>query len=160
MGTPRLGWQEIPLREEQDTLHLGIEEGDLCDAVAVNVGNPHAVFFVKEAQAVPIEIIGPRIENHPLFPQRANIGFAQVDSRSHITLRVWERGAGATLACGSGACAALVAAVRRGLTERKATVELPGGALEIEWLLEADGGSVLMTGPVAVSFKGVLGDTL
>lgn len=153
MGPPHLGWQEIPLAEEKDTLHLGIGEGVLQDPVGVSMGNPHAVFFVKDAASVPLKELGPKLEHHPLFPQRANIGAAQVVSQNHIKLRVFERGAGETLACGTGACAALVAAHRRGLTGRKATVSLPGGDLIIEWL---DAGNVLMTGPIRKSFEGTV----
>jgi diaminopimelate epimerase len=109
------------------------------------------VFFVDDAERVDLKSLGPVLEHHPLFPERANIGVAQVLTRDRIRLRVWERGAGITLACGTGACAALVAAVRRGLAERAATVVVDGGELEIEW---QNDGHVLMTGPVAVSFTG------
>ena len=104
MGTPRLGWHDIPLAHEVDTLHLPLPG----DPAAANIGNPHATFFVEDAETYPVEELGPRFEHHPIFPQRANIGFAQVISRGHIRLRVWEREAGLTLACGSGACAAMV----------------------------------------------------
>ncbi|MCW5771134.1 MAG: diaminopimelate epimerase [Rhodospirillaceae bacterium] len=157
MGLARTEWRDIPLAEAVDTLHLGIGEGPVSDPVAVSMGNPHAVFFVPDAAAVPIDKIGPKLERHPLFPQRANIGFAEVKSPAHIRLRVWERGAGLTLACGSGACAALVAAVRRGLVQRKANLELDGGSLDIEWL---DNGHVLMTGPTAIAFRGTLDPAL
>ncbi len=152
MGPPRLDWNEIPLSEPKDTLHLGIASDALKDPVGVNMGNPHMVFFVSDALAVPLATLGPALEHHPLFPERANVGVAQVDAKDKITLHVWERGAGLTLACGTGACAALVAAHRRNLTGRKATVQLPGGVLFIEWR-ESDN-AVLMTGPAAVSFKG------
>ena len=152
MGTPRTLWNEIPLAKEIDTLHLKISEGELSDPVAVNMGNPHAVFFVDEPYNVNLPSLGSTLEHNPLFPQRANIGIARIESKTHITLRVWERGAGATLACGTGACAALVAAHRRGLTGRKAAVDLPGGTLIIEWR-ESDN-HVLMTGGVATSFVG------
>ncbi len=151
MGRPRLGWQEIPLSEDRDTLHLGIAQGPVSDPVGVSMGNPHAVFFVDDLDAVPIPTVGPKLEHHRLFPERANIGFAQVLGRGTIRLRVWERGTGLTLACGSGACAALVAAVRRGLTDRKADIEVDGGTLSIEW---TEDDHVLMTGPVATSFHG------
>lgn len=157
MGLARTEWRDIPLAEARDTLHLGIGEGPVRDPVAVSMGNPHAVFFVPEVAAVPIEAIGPKLERHKLFPQRANIGFAEVRAPDRIRLRVWERGAGLTLACGSGACAALVAAVRRGLTERKATLELDGGALAVEWL---ENGHVLMTGPTAIAFRGTIDPAL
>lgn len=153
MGRARTEWRDIPLSEARDTLHLGIGEGQVKDPVGVSMGNPHAVFFVPEVAKVPIEAIGPKLEHNKLFPERANIGFAEVRAPDRIRLRVWERGAGLTLACGSGACAALVAAVRRGLTQRKATLELDGGTLEIEWL---ENGHVLMTGPTAISFRGTI----
>jgi diaminopimelate epimerase len=117
------------------------------------MGNPHAVFFVPDVAAVKAAEIGARLERHPLFPERANIGFAQILARDAIRLRVWERGAGLTLACGSGACAALVAAVRRGLVERKARLELDGGTLTIEWLANQH---VLMSGPASLSFRGTM----
>jgi diaminopimelate epimerase len=157
MGLARTEWREIPLAEACDTLHLGIGEGPARDPVGVSMGNPHAVFFVSDMAKVPIESIGPKLERHPLFPERANIGFAQVRAPDRIRLRVWERGAGLTLACGSGACAALVAAVRRGLARRKATLELDGGTLEIEWLAN---GHVLMTGPSAIAFRGTIDASL
>ena len=157
MGMARTEWRDIPLSEACDTLHLGIGEGPVRDPVAVGMGNPHAVFFVPEVAAVPIEAIGPKLEHHKLFPQRANIGFAEVRAPDRIRLRVWERGAGLTLACGSGACAALVASVRRGLTGRKATLELDGGALAVEWLAN---GHVLMTGPTATAFRGTIDPAL
>lgn len=153
MGPARLGWREIPLAEDRDTLHLGIGEGPVKDPVGVSMGNPHAVFFVPNVDDVPIAAIGPKLERHRLFPERANIGFAQVRDPRTIRLRVWERGAGLTLACGSGACAALVAAVRRGLTERKAALILDGGTLSVEWL---ESGRVLMTGPTAEVCAGTL----
>ena len=153
MGRPRFGWDEIPLSRPMDTAALDLELGPLALPVAVNLGNPHAVFFVDDAEAVPLAELGPRLETDPLFPERANIGVAQVLGRRSIRLRVWERGAGLTMACGSGACAALVAAVRRDLTERAAEVRLDGGSLKIAW---TDADRVLMTGPAAHSFKGRL----
>ena len=157
MGPVRLDWREIPLAEAVDTLHVPIDIPPLRDAVGVNVGNPHAVFFVPDAEAVPLSTVGPIIERHRLYPERVNVGVAQVQSEDEIRLRVWERGAGITMACGTGACAALVAANRRGLTGRKATVTLDGGPLLIEWLPD---NHVVMTGPVAVSFRGVLDPSL
>ncbi len=154
MGPARLGWQEVPLAAEMDTLHLPLGRGVLMDPAACSMGNPHATFFVPDLDAVPLATLGPSLETDPLFPQRANIGVVQVLTPGHIRLAVWERGAGLTLACGSGACAALVNAARRGLTGRRATVSLPGGDLTIEWR-EADG-HVLMTGPVATAFTGML----
>jgi diaminopimelate epimerase len=158
MGAAKLDWQDIPLAEKRDTLHLGIGEGPLTDPVGVSMGNPHAVFFVDDVAGLPIHTIGPVLEHHALFPERANIGIAQVRDRTHLRLRVWERGAGLTLACGSGACAAVVAAVRRDITGRKVSVEVDGGELVIEWL--EDNGHVLMTGPTAVSFSGTLDPAL
>jgi diaminopimelate epimerase len=153
MGAARTAWDEIPLSYEVDTLHLPIARGPLKDAVGVSMGNPHAVFFVDDAEAVDLATDGPELEHDPLFPERANISAAQVLDPATIRLRVWERGAGITQACGTGACATLVAAVRRGLTGRRATVRLDGGDLEIAW---GDDNHVLMTGPVAESFTGTL----
>jgi diaminopimelate epimerase len=157
MGAPRLQWREIPLARECDTLHVALAQGPLADPVCTSMGNPHATFFVGDAEAIDLAMLGPRLEHDPLFPERANIGVAQVLSSKRLRLRVWERGAGITPACGTGACAALVAAHRRGLAERKAEIVADGGALEIEW--RADG-HVLMTGPVAVSFTGTLDPSL
>jgi diaminopimelate epimerase len=153
MGEVRLDWQDIPLAATTDTLHLPLSEGPVADPAAVSMGNPHATFFVPALAALPIETLGPRLEHAAIFPERANIGFVQILARDRIRLRVWERGAGLTLACGSGACAALVNAARRGLTARRAAVLVDGGELEIEW--RADN-HVLMTGPVATAFRGTL----
>lgn len=163
MGPPRLNWDEIPLSQEMDTLHVDLAIGPasapvLSDPCCVNMGNPHAVFFVDDIDAVDILTVGPMLETHPLFPQKANIGFVQILARDEVRLRVWERGAGLTLACGSGACAAMVAAVRRELTERRVAMRLDGGDLTMEWR-ESDG-HVLMTGPVATSFHGELAPEL
>lgn len=154
MGPAKLDWQDIPLARAMDTLHLGISAGALSDPVGVSMGNPHAVFFVDAVDDIPVAEIGPQLEHHDLFPERANIGVAEVRGRDALRLRVWERGSGLTLACGSGACAAVVAAVRRGLTDRRVDVEVDGGSLTIEWL--EDNGHVLMTGPVCLAFDGVL----
>ncbi|MDH3792846.1 MAG: diaminopimelate epimerase, partial [Rhodospirillales bacterium] len=124
MGEARLGWGDIPLAREMDTLHLGLSADGLSDPVAVNIGNPHAVFFVDDAEAVDLTGLGPRLEHDPLFPERANIGVAQVSGADRLRLRVWERGVGITRACGTGACAAAVAAHRRGLSGRKVEVML------------------------------------
>jgi len=156
-GPARLEWREIPLAHAMDTLHLDLTLGPLTDPVAVNVGNPHAVFFVPDAEAIDLKTLGPQLEHHPLFPERCNIEAATVLSPTRIRMRVWERGVGITRACGTGACATLVAAVRRGLAERKADVILDGGTLEIEWTAD---GHVRMTGPVATSFSGVLDESL
>lgn len=152
MGSALLDWREIPLAEDCDTLHVGLDVGVLHDPVAVNVGNPHCVFFVDDVDAVDLERLGPRIEQAPIFPERTNVEIVEIRDEGHIRMRVWERGVGITLACGSGACASVVAAHRRKLTGRKADVILDGGTLSIEWL---DTGDVLMTGPVAVSFTGM-----
>jgi diaminopimelate epimerase len=151
MGRPRTGWEDIPLSEPQDTLHLELSAGALRDPVATSMGNPHATFFVEDAEAVDLAALGPGLEHHKLFPERCNIGAAQILADGAIRLRVWERGAGLTQACGTGACAALVAAARRGLTGRRATVHLDGGALEIEWRPDDH---VMMTGPAVSSFSG------
>ena len=154
LGPPRLGWSEVPLAAAVDTLHLPLAEGAVADPAACSMGNPHATFFVSAVEGLDIGRLGPRFETDPLFPDRANIGFAQILSPTSIRLVVWERGAGRTLACGSGACAALVNAFRRGLTGRRAELLLDGGTLTIEW--REEDGHVLMTGPVATSFLGTI----
>jgi diaminopimelate epimerase len=160
MGAPRLSWQEIPLSENfADTccIELAVGPADapvLAGPAVVNMGNPHAIFFVPDYQAIDLATIGPMLEHHPLFPERANISIAQMTSPSAMILRVWERGAGLTLACGSAACAAAVAAVRRHVGERRISVVLPGGTLVIEWR-ESDN-HVLMTGLVALETRGNL----
>lgn len=151
MGRPGLDWTDIPLAEERDTLHIGLERGPLTDPVGVSMGNPHAVFFVPDAAAISLGELGPALEADALFPERANIGVAQITGPESVRLRVWERGAGLTRACGTGACAALVAASRRGLTGRRAEVTLDGGTLDIDWRTDDH---VWMTGPVATSFIG------
>ena len=153
MGRANLDWRDIPLAEPVDTLHLGIDAGPFSDPVAVNMGNPHAVFFVDDAETAPLETFGPVIERHPLYPERTNVEAAQVLSPGTIRLRVWERGVGITRASGSCACATLVAANRRGLCGRTGELLMDGGRLAIEWL---DDGHVLMSGPVATSFRGTL----
>jgi diaminopimelate epimerase len=152
MGEARLDWQQIPLSIACDTLHLPLTLGPLQDGVGVSIGNPHCVFFVEDAAAVPLAELGPQLEYDPLFPDRANIEVIEIISRDELRMRVWERGAGLTQACGTGACASLVAAVRRGLAERKARVIQPGGGvLTIEWQPD---NHVLMTGDWAESFTG------
>jgi diaminopimelate epimerase len=151
MGKAGLDWRDIPLVRAQDTLHVDLALGPLADPVCTNIGNPHATFFVADAADIDLATLGPLIEHDTLFPERTNVGIAQLLSPGRLRLRVWERGVGITRACGTGACAALVAASRRGLTGRTAEVILEGGPLEITW--RADG-HVLMTGPVATSFHG------
>ncbi len=147
MGMPRIGWEQIPLASEMDTL-------DVYGAVCVNMGNPHAVVFVENAEAVDLEREGRARENAAIFPQRANIEFVHIIDRDNVRARVWERGAGITLACGSGACAVAVAAIRKGLTSRNVTVKMDGGDLRLEWR-ETDG-HVYMTGPASLAFSGTL----
>ena len=160
MGRPRFKWDEIPLRDPfHDTTKIELQIGPIDAPVlhtpsVVNVGNPHAVFWVDNVEAYDLGRLGPLLENHPLFPERANISLAHVTSRTAIRLRTWERGAGLTKACGSAACAAGVLGARTKRTERKVTVTLPGGPLEIEWTA-AD--RILMTGPAEVEYEGVLG---
>ena len=157
MGPAQLDWRDVPLVREADTLRLDIALGPLVGPVAVGMGNPHCVFFVDDAEDIELGALGPQIEHHPQFPRRTNVEVATVIDRGRIRLRVWERGAGITLACGSGACATLVAAHRRGLTGRKAELMMDGGALTVEW---REDNHVLLTGPVAVSFTGVIDASL
>ena len=158
MGRPRLRWDEIPLAEPfNDTRRIELQVGPIDAPIlhspsCVSMGNPHAIFWVDDPDAFDLARIGPLLENHPVFPERANISLAAVPSRDRIRLRVWERGAGLTRACGTAACAALVAAVRKRLTDRVATVTLPGGDLTIEWRESDD--RVLMTGPVELEHEG------
>lgn len=153
MGAPRTAWNEIPLSEERDTLHLGIGDGDtLSDPVAINMGNPHCVFFVNNVEELSIEHLGPSVERHAMFPQRTNVEFAQVISPNKIRMRVWERGTGVTQACGSGACATAAAALRRGLIGRDVEVVLDGGSLFFH--IREDDGHILMTGAATDVFAG------
>jgi diaminopimelate epimerase len=158
MGKPRFDWKDIPLAEEfRDTRAIELQIGPIDKPVlhspaAVNMGNPHAIFWVDDANAYDLARFGPMLENHPIFPERANITLAAIKSREHIVIRTWERGAGLTKACGSAACAAAVAAARLRRTGRKVTVTLPGGDLLIEWRESDD--HVLMTGPVEFEFEG------
>lgn len=157
MGQPRFAWNEIPLRDPfPETREIDMQIGPIDAPIlpppsVVNMGNPHAIFWVDDIDAYDLEKIGPVLENHSIFPERANISLAHVTSREHITLKVWERGVGLTKACGSAACATLVAAARKDLTGRRAIVSLPGGDLDIEWR-ESDG-KVMMTGPVEFEFE-------
>ncbi|MFN4171059.1 MAG: diaminopimelate epimerase [Pseudorhodobacter sp.] len=148
MCPPQLDWAEIPLASAVDPLHLPLAG----DPVAVGMGNPHCVFFVPDAEAVDVARLGPAVEHDPLFPNRTNVEFASLTGPDHLRMRVWERGTGITLACGSGACATAIAAHLRGLTGRHVTMDVDGGRLEIDW--REDG--VWMTGPVAHVFDGWL----
>lgn len=158
MGTPKFDWQDIPLSEEfRDTRGIELQIGPIDNPVlhspaVVNVGNPHCIFWVDDVWAHDLAAFGPLLENHPLFPERANITLAQVNSETDMTLSVWERGAGLTKACGTAACAAAVCAARKQLTGRDVAVNLPGGVLQIAWR-EADD-HILMTGPIEVEYKG------
>jgi diaminopimelate epimerase len=160
MGAPRFGWQDIPLAEEfRDTRHIELQIGPIDAPVlhspsAVNVGNPHAIFWVDDVNAYDLARLGPLLENHPVFPERANISLCKVEARDHLIVRTWERGAGLTRACGSAACASAVAAVRLKLADRKVRVTLPGGDLQIDWRERDD--HILMTGPVEMEFSGKL----
>ena len=150
---PEFGWERIPLAFALDTADVPVGWEPLVHGAAVNVGNPHIVFFVADADDVPLDRLGPEIELDALFPERVNVGVAQVVDRAHLRLRVWERGAGLTRACGTGAMAAAVAAIRRGLTERRVSVDLPGGRLQVEWLPD---GRITLGGPAATSFAGTV----
>lgn len=157
MGTPRFDWKDIPLSEPfHDTRAIELQIGPIDKPVlhspaVVNVGNPHAIFWVDDVMAYDLGRFGPMLENHPIFPERANISLAHVTSRETITLRTWERGAGLTRACGSAACAAAVCAARKGMTDRKVTVTVPGGPLLIEW---RENNHIYMTGPAADEHTG------
>ena len=148
MGHPQRDWAEVPLAHAVDTLHLPLAG----DPVAVGMGNPHCIFFVPDAEAVDLPAVGPGWEHHPIYPQRTNVEFAALIGPDHLRMRVWERGAGVTLACGSGTCATVVAAHLRGLTGRSVTVDVDGGVLQVDW--RDDG--VWLTGPVVHVFDGVL----
>ena len=150
MGAPLTDWRDVPLAEAQDTLHLPIAG----DPAAIGMGNPHCVFFVEDADAVDLPARGPQIEHHPLFPERTNVEFVSLLGPDHLRMRVWERGTGVTLACGSGACAVAVAAHLRGLTGRQVDLSVDGGLLKVDW--REDG--VWLSGPVAHAFEGVLSD--
>lgn len=157
MGEAQLDWRNIPLSRDVDTLALDLAAGPYDRPAAVGMGNPHCVFFVEDAEAVDLATLGPRVEHDPLFPERTNVEFVTVLDRKRIRMRVWERGAGITQACGSGACAVAVAAARRRLTERRVEVILDGGSLFIEW---RDDNHVVMSGPVAFVYTGVLDDAM
>ena len=153
MGLAKLDWREIPVAEACDTNHMPVGLGPLQDPVGTNMGNPHATFFVDDLAAIPIAELGPKLEHDRFFPERANIGVAQMVGENRLRLRVWERGTGLTLACGSGACAAGVAAARRGLTGRTVEVMVEHGTLTIEWLRDDH---VMMTGGISLSYRGEL----
>jgi diaminopimelate epimerase len=157
MGPARLDWQEIPLAIAENTAHLDLVIGGLSNPVAVNMGNPHVVFFVKDVDDIDLSDLGPTIETHVLFPERTNVEVVEVIDRNHVRMRVWERGVGITQACGTCSCAVGVAAARRDLTERTLTVTLDGGDLLVEW---RDDGHVIMTGPVAETYSGLLDRSL
>jgi diaminopimelate epimerase len=160
MGAPKLEWQQIPLSEEiRDTRGIELQIGPIDDPIlhtpaVVNMGNPHAIFFVDDVNKVDLTQVGPLLENHPMFPERANISLAHVTDRGHIELKVWERGVGLTKACGTAACAAAVAGARKRLTDRTSIVSLPGGDLHLEWREGDD--HVLMTGPATFDYDGAL----
>ena len=159
MGPPKLDWQQIPLEEAMHTHHIDVKIGPIDDPIlhnpgAVSMGNPHCVFFVENFTDAKPESIGPMVEFHPLFPEQANVGFAKVESPDKIRLKVWERGVGMTLACGTGACAAVVAAHRQKRTNRQVEVIVDGGVLNIHWRESDD--HVIMTGPVALESEGVI----
>jgi len=151
MGEPRFDWQDIPLDYAMDTTALPLAWEGLANPAAVNVGNPHAIFFVDDCQAIDLERLGPLIEHDQVFPDRINVNVASVRNREHIDLRVWERGVGLTRACGTGACATAVAAIRRGLVDARVTVGLPGGDLIIAW---QKGQTIQMAGPATHVFTG------
>jgi diaminopimelate epimerase len=156
-GPPQLDWREIPMAQAVDTQSFALPVEDFSDkalseASAAAIGNPHVVLFVENAEDAPVDSLGPAIENHPWFPARTNVEFVETRSETDIRMRVWERGVGITEACGTGACAVVVAAHRRGLTGRKVSVELDGGILDIEWREEDD--HIVMTGPAVLSFEG------
>jgi diaminopimelate epimerase len=157
MGVPKFGWRDIPMAQETDTLSFpisvpGSDLYALTIASAVNVGNPHVVLFVDDAENAPVAELGPKIETHPLFPQRTNVEFVSLTDIGKLRMRVWERGAGITLACGTGACAAFAAAVRRGIVSHKAELVLDGGSLWMEW--GGEGTPIYMTGPWSLAYKG------
>ncbi len=151
MGKPRFNWDAIPLAYAMDTTAMPVGWDGLEQPSAVNVGNPHVIFFVEDCDRVPLERLGPEIENDPLFPERINVNVATILSRSEIQLRVWERGAGLTRACGTGACATAIAAMRKGMVEHEVRVNLPGGTLTVAW---EDDHRIVMSGPATESFRG------
>jgi len=153
MGPARLDWREIPVAKACDTNHMPVEIGPLKDPVGTNMGNPHATFFVSDALSPKLDPVAAEMERHPFFPERVNVGLAQVLGDNRLRLRVYERGTGFTLACGSGACAAGVAAARRGLSGRKVDIVMAHGTLTVEWMRDDH---VMMTGGISLSYKGEL----
>ena len=161
MGAPKFGWQDIPLAEEfRDTRYIELQIGPIDNPIlhspsVASMGNPHAIFWVDDIHAYDLERFGPLLENHPIFPERANISIAQILSRTHLKIRTWERGAGLTRACGTAACAAAVSAMRKKLVDRdtEVTVSLPGGDLVIAWTPDDH---IMMTGPAETEFRGAL----
>lgn len=155
MGKPRFDWASIPLEYAMDTAFMPVSwpyaNGELANPISVNVGNPHVVFFVDNADAVDLADLGPQIETDPLFPEGVNVNVASLAGPDHLRLHVWERGAGLTRACGTGACATAIAAMQRGLVGRSAKVTLPGGDLTITW---SDEDRILMTGPATEAYRG------
>ncbi len=155
MGEPRFNPVDIPIQQEEPRVTYLLDiDNETIEFSAVSMGNPHAVILVNDVQNAPVLTLGPTLESHPVFPERANIGFMQVNSRSDINLRVFERGSGETIACGSGTCAAVVAGIQRGLLDQKVTAHLQGGELTIEW--NGQGSPVMMTGPAETSFEGTI----
>ncbi len=151
MGIPKFSWKDIPLSHPQDTLNIELEKNMLSNPVALSMGNPHAVFFVEDLKSIPLELLGPDLEHDPIFPEKANIGVAEIKNDREIRLKVWERGAGLTQACGTGACAALVAAHRRQLFGRAGMIHTDGGLLNVEWKTN---NHVLLIGPAVSTFVG------
>ncbi|MCU7611207.1 diaminopimelate epimerase [Anaplasma capra] len=153
LGKPKLAWQDIPVAKECDTLSVPLSIPGFPQPVGVNMGNTHMVFFVESVKSCQLEVLGPMVEQHPIFPQKTNVCVAEVAARNHIILRVWERGVGETSSCCSGSCAALISGVRLGITDKQCLVGMPGGDLLTEW---QESGDILASGGVAKSFQGVL----
>jgi diaminopimelate epimerase len=157
MGKPRLNWNEIPLSKQVDTSNIELNNKDVKKALAVSMGNPHLVCFVDDAEDFDVANVGARYETHPLFPEKTNVEFANLVEENKIRMRVWERGAGITKACGTGSCATLVAAVRAGFCKSEAKIILDGGQLFIKW---GEDGNIYMTGEVAIAFRGTLDESI
>jgi diaminopimelate epimerase len=151
MGEPSFDWKKIPLSADMDVLSLPIEMGPLANPVALSMGNPHMVFFVDDIESIKLRELGPSLEHHAFFPERCNVSIVKVESPIYLKMKIWERGVGKTLSCGTAACAALVAAVTMELCEAAAIIEQPGGKLRVEWL---ENGEVLMTGKTSTTFMG------